>query len=311
MVGRCYMSHIAGTHGWLTLNTRRKPAFYRFAKDRHGAYYRRRIRLSDEAQRELQVMNVIGFPHRPPIHDPSHGDAVLSLAYLQNVLRPPAGGSRPTGGSIGRHVANVAFANPAAWLNAARQFWLRTRRPRLPFVLPYNARAQDAFAFQAEHAPNPESRVRLSRQRDEFGVPRIEPQVRFSEIDFRTVTTFYRELDRALRADQLGCLEYDPVELDEHLKRITTHFDSIAHQLGTTRMSSNPKLGVVDPDCRAHSVANLYLAGGSVFPTSGHANPTLTIVALTLRLVDHLAGRFAPMRLDQAGGSAPAASGLA
>jgi choline dehydrogenase-like flavoprotein len=60
------------------------------------------------------------------------------------------------------------------------------------------------------------------------------------------------------------------------------------HHMGTTRMHSNPKYGVVDADCRVHSVANLYVAGSSVFPTCGFVNPTLTIVALAIRLADHL-----------------------
>jgi choline dehydrogenase-like flavoprotein len=61
-----------------------------------------------------------------------------------------------------------------------------------------------------------------------------------------------------------------------------------AHHLGTTRMHRNPKRGVTDPNGRVHSVGNLYVSGSSVFPTSGHANPTLTIIALAIRLADHL-----------------------
>ena len=62
----------------------------------------------------------------------------------------------------------------------------------------------------------------------------------------------------------------------------------IYHQLGTARMHRDPSGGVVDSDCRVHTVPNLYVAGGAVFPTGGYANPTLTIVALSLRLADHL-----------------------
>jgi choline dehydrogenase-like flavoprotein len=58
--------------------------------------------------------------------------------------------------------------------------------------------------------------------------------------------------------------------------------------MGTTRMSADPRAGVVDAQCRVHSVANLYLAGSSVFTTGGHANPTFTLVALALRLADEL-----------------------
>ena len=61
-----------------------------------------------------------------------------------------------------------------------------------------------------------------------------------------------------------------------------------AHHMGTTRMHSDPKKGVVDPDCRVHDVENFYVAGSSVFPTSGSSNPQQTILALSLRLADHI-----------------------
>ena len=65
------------------------------------------------------------------------------------------------------------------------------------------------------------------------------------------------------------------------------------HHMGTTRMAADPALGVVDADCRVHGVANLHLAGSSVFPSTGNANPTFTIVALAVRLADHLKARLA------------------
>ena len=64
-----------------------------------------------------------------------------------------------------------------------------------------------------------------------------------------------------------------------------------AHHMGTTRMHDDPTRGVVDRNCKVHGIDNLYVTGGSIFPTSGAANPTLTIVALTLRLADHLKSR--------------------
>jgi choline dehydrogenase-like flavoprotein len=65
-------------------------------------------------------------------------------------------------------------------------------------------------------------------------------------------------------------------------------YTDASHHMGTTRMSAHPDQGIVDTECRLHGIANLYLAGSSVFPSGGHANPTLTIVALALRLADHL-----------------------
>jgi choline dehydrogenase-like flavoprotein len=61
--------------------------------------------------------------------------------------------------------------------------------------------------------------------------------------------------------------------------------------MGTTRMHADARKGVVDAQCRVHGTDNLYVAGSSVFPSGGYANPTLTLVALALRLADHLKGR--------------------
>ena len=60
------------------------------------------------------------------------------------------------------------------------------------------------------------------------------------------------------------------------------------HHMGTTRMDKSPRQGVVDENCLVHEITNLYIASSSVFPTSGMANPTLTIIALAIRLADHL-----------------------
>jgi choline dehydrogenase-like flavoprotein len=70
------------------------------------------------------------------------------------------------------------------------------------------------------------------------------------------------------------------------------HFYGDEHHMGTTRMHQEPRLGVVDENCRVHGVANLYVAGSSVFPTGSAHNPTLTIVALALRLADHIKKRM-------------------
>lgn len=249
-------------------------------------------------------MNIIAFPCRPEPADPRHRDAVLSMLYLQDCLKHTAGVARPSGGLVARHIANCIINRPTAWLSAVQQMWLRSKQPRLPFILPHNSRAQDALFFQSEHAPNPESRLLLSEERDEFGIPRIRPCVRFSEIDVRTVREFYRQLDQGLKAEQIGYLDYDAQGLDDYLENLMKKFNTFAHHFGTTRMSVDPKSGVVDKNCKVHTVGNLYIAGASVFPTSGHANPTLTLLALTLRLTDHLATKITSHVSDVAGSAA-------
>jgi choline dehydrogenase-like flavoprotein len=119
-------------------------------------------------------------------------------------------------------------------------------------------------------------------------MPRLVADIRFSEVDYHTIRTFVKQFKQRMEQSGLGTLHLSNTELDflEHpeLKK----FNSNAHNIGTTRMSTSPESGVVDTDCRVHGIENLYIAGASVFPTSGHANPTLMLIALALRLGDHL-----------------------
>ena len=130
-----------------------------------------------------------------------------------------------------------------------------------------------------EQVPQPSSRVVLGQRRDRFGQPVVALDWRLSDIERRTVRTLQELVDSHFRARGLGHLEGFLGE-----ERPPRMFRGEWHQLGTTRMSASPRSGVVDPDGRAHDLPNLYIAGGSVFPTVGFANPTLTIVALSLRL---------------------------
>ena len=138
--------------------------------------------------------------------------------------------------------------------------------------------------YQTEHAPNPNSRVILSGERDTFGMRRLTVHVGFSEVDYRTVVELHRAMAERLDVTQTGRLVFDEVAIRRYVSDWTTHFDSGAHQLGTTRMSASSTSGVADANCRLHETDNLFVAGGSVFATSGYANPTLTIVALSSRL---------------------------
>ncbi|HXV59890.1 MAG TPA: GMC family oxidoreductase [Vicinamibacteria bacterium] len=136
---------------------------------------------------------------------------------------------------------------------------------------------------RAEQAPNPESRVRLSDETDPFGKRRARLEWRLSELDRTSVEKTLECMGRCMGQAGGARVWVDPT-LDGSWPR--TYGGS--HHMGTTRMHSDPLKGVVDTHCRVHSVSNLYVAGSSVFTTSGFANPTLTLVALSLRLADHL-----------------------
>ncbi|NQV20884.1 MAG: hypothetical protein HQ511_05645 [Rhodospirillales bacterium] len=145
---------------------------------------------------------------------------------------------------------------------------------------------------RSEQAPNPDSRVTLAEEKDALGINRIQLDWRLTEIDKRTVRTLVRSIGA-----EFGRLNYGRVRVPDWLAidddAWSPELIGGNHHMGTTRMSENPKQGVVDKNCRVHSVGNLYVAGSSVFTTSGYANPTLTIVALAVRLADHLKQQFA------------------
>jgi choline dehydrogenase-like flavoprotein len=143
--------------------------------------------------------------------------------------------------------------------------------------------APPAVALSAvyEPFPEPDNRVRLGDARDAFGQRRAVLEWRFGE-DFRDrarrcLVTFATALARS----GIGRLRVPALDLQ---------CQATFHHMGTTRMHPDPSRGVVDAACRVHGIDNLFIAGASVFPCYGVANPTLTIMALASRLADHLRG---------------------
>lgn len=177
--------------------------------------------------------------------------------------------------------------------------------PRLENIFPGTTRGVDLLRAEGvttgtvatarvlcEQEPNPASRVTLVRARDALGMPRIQLDWRLTRDDrvsmLRTMARVGTEIGRLglgrLRVDVSGYTNADPQSDD----RVDYAVNTGSHHLGTARMSADPTRGVVDRNLKVHSVTNLYVGGSAVFPTSGANPPTLTIVALALRLADHL-----------------------
>jgi choline dehydrogenase-like flavoprotein len=137
-----------------------------------------------------------------------------------------------------------------------------------------------------EQVPDPDSRITLSDRLDEHGLPLPRVDWKISELERRTVAELARTFSGEMK--RIGLPEPDKPEWlrDHSLDAIP--FTDVAHPTGTTRMADDPKKGVVDPDCGVHGVEGLFIAGSSVFPTGSHANPTLMVVALSIRLADTL-----------------------
>jgi choline dehydrogenase-like flavoprotein len=141
----------------------------------------------------------------------------------------------------------------------------------------------------SEQAPNPESRVTLSDARDRFGIPKLRVNWRLTANDKRSLRESTLRVGEELARLKLGRIKLDPWILEDDASWPDPIWGG-CHHMGTTRMSDEPSNGVVDRDCRVNGVGNLYVAGSSVFPTGGYATPTLTLVALALRLADHVRG---------------------
>jgi choline dehydrogenase-like flavoprotein len=143
------------------------------------------------------------------------------------------------------------------------------------------------ITVRAEMRPSAENRVVPTVERDAFGLPRLAVRCVFDAADFRSVETTLRLLGETLIRRGRGRVRVN----NDRLFR-----DPVGqgHTLGTTRMGDSRRSSVVDADGRVHGYANLYVAGSSVFPSGGYANPTITIVALSLRLADHLIARLEP-----------------
>jgi choline dehydrogenase-like flavoprotein len=139
-----------------------------------------------------------------------------------------------------------------------------------------------------ELAPDPDRRLTLTHERDALDMPRLRLNMRIADDDLARYRTTMKELGRQLLSSKAGMIRLNRRTRAEWLETI----DWGNHHLGTTRMSDDPKTGVIDPHMKVHGIANLFVAGSSAFPTYGSSNPTMNLVALTLRLADFLRGLF-------------------
>ena len=134
-----------------------------------------------------------------------------------------------------------------------------------------------------EQSPNPENRVTLLDEKDALGSQKIKVHYQCAQADIDSVKAAQKTIGAALEATGLG--RYEPPKFNPEDMR---NLPGIHHMMGTTRMSDNPKHGVVDKHCCVHGTTNLFIAGSAVFTTGGFANPTLTNLAISLRVADRV-----------------------
>ncbi len=264
--GRFFMEHPAINSPLIALSqgVEHQP------RKRDGHHFISAFALSESAQREEALLNasVIVQPAPAAMGTPA-GLALSRLYHGYETGRVPAG--------LLTHLRRV-LASPLDAFKAGRGF-LRNS---------WTAPGLFSFVIKVEQAPNPESRVVLSPKLDRLGQPMAELRWRIGEADMRTYARVEEIVEEELVArGRPG------------FRRVSARPQPLPwasyHHIGTTRMGASAADSVVDADCLVHGLDNVYAAGSSVFPTSGQANPTLTIVALAIRLAEHLKGLGRPI----------------
>lgn len=250
------------------------------------------LSLADAAIRHEQVLNITAwlFP-RPKRFQPSAAMSSLkdliklrgfkqgpkqALSHLYDVV---------TGvGDIAGSVYDKVTRKPQPfWSNLSTGGWshLQSRREKAYGVF--------EVLQMAEQAPHWDNRVTLNRNLDKLGRRQVQMQTHWHEEDIRSFKRGQQIIADELARAGLGQFVFDRDEND--MPRVQSA--GASHHMGTTRMHVDPKQGVVDANCRVHGVSNLYIASSSVFPTGGYANPTLTIVALSIRIADQVKSQMA------------------
>ncbi|TPW32077.1 FAD-dependent oxidoreductase [Pararhizobium mangrovi] len=273
LVGRFFQDHPNGLTAVLEGDGADLQERFRLLYARSRRYFPK-LKLSEALQREARVLNA----NAHLVFDYPPGGGLDTLRTVVHALR-----RRDLGAETRRQVLRLP-RHAGEIVGAAIQH----RRGRSPIAEPTSVHLQ----CYLEQEPDPESRVTLSTQRsDAHGSPMLDINWTFGELEQRTLKTVTEAICGEFERLRLGRLKPLPW-LEGPREGYASHLRDGYHHAGTTRMARSPEEGVVDADCAVFDVDGLYACGGSVFPTSGYANPTLTIVALAIRLADHLGERF-------------------
>ena len=268
LVGRFFQDHPSAFVGWLNSPdpARTQQLFNVFHK--RGLKYSVRCTATPKWQRNHKTLNVsMGATF---VGDDSTLQDVkdIYVAARQGQLAP----------DLLRKLFRT-MRHPASALLPAYHFVLRGRS--------FAPASRMRIALTSEQEPNPESRILLSDTTDALGMTRANVRWRLTDLTLHTIRQFAHTLCGEFRRAGIGEIALESWVLEDSSEWMN-HITDQYHHMGTTRMHDSPRQGVVDRNCQVHGVSNLFIGSSAVFPTSGHSNPTLTIISLCIRLADRL-----------------------
>jgi choline dehydrogenase-like flavoprotein len=300
LVGRFYQCHLEGEIGTIAFPARATESRIDYQRATDGTYCRRYLWLSPEAQRRDKLAGLVLRPSHANIVDPNHRDPVLSAMYLTKSLIVREYARKMTsleavardgykGGQIGyysAHLRNVILGSPR--LAAFGVDWTRRRilaSRKLPSVVLVDRRARYPIDVNAEQEPNPDSRITLGGERDALGMRRLRIDWRTTADDHHRLAEGMRVIQRAIEPSGTVRIEFGP-----DLESLTARRVPVGgHHIGTARMARDASTGVCDANAELFETRGLFIAGAAALATSSFANPTLVLLALALRLAEHLA----------------------
>jgi len=293
-LGRYYMGHVIGDLAEIVFSNAALDGAFDFFVDPHGSYVRRRFVPSQQTQLREKILNSAMFPIIPPVADVRHGSAILSLVYLALAYSPlsrliVADAIRkrhipPKPVDLAGHLLNVMKGLPSAIATASDFLWRHNiSKLRLPGLFIRSTNRRYRLAYHSEQIPHSNSRVTLSSELDRPGLAKIRVDLRFHETDAWSVVRTHELLSDWLIRTRFGHLEWNAPS-NQRVNAVLAQASHGTHQIGTIRMGASRADGVVDRNLRCFDSANLFVASTAVLPTSGQANPTLTAIALAMRL---------------------------
>jgi hypothetical protein len=257
----------------------------------NGMFYHRAMSFDAKTQQQYQILNHRIFTaDRQNIDNPDHHSGVLSYEHLRVLYgqlkrRQISAQFLKDQRHILGHLRNIVLDR-----HSIQDYKIQKEKKKyadqrsLPHTLLRNFFFKEVpriftLRIDAEQIPNFSSRVTLGDEKDPFGLNRLSVNWQPDRQDLENIKTLSQLIEDLLIKHRIGRIKAMP---DLNLRSTGGHY------IGTTRMASNPFRGVVDENCQVYGAKNLYIASSSVFPTSSYANPTLTIVAMAIRLADHL-----------------------